>query len=300
MATSKTSNARASSSTQAAGISTSHVFMHHLHHSTRALTQCRDLIVEISFWLRDFFLDEHLKQHSLHTASRPMSSAKDYALEIITNANQSSARYIVRKQPSFFVRHLRLPLACVLLAFVIPQGLRALESLLENGWPSILEQIYQITQILPSELPSRLKSNASNLPLVVAILAIVLLLSLEEASDTLMVIEDMGVQISSKSRWKFLNIGRHGKFLPISEIIDIVIHEGFHGYGQVIYYMCVLTRDTGIEGNGVQVIFPNFLPRKEILLQVWKLSRQMLYGNTRRHYRHVPGQGLREVQHLHE
>lgn len=229
-----------------------------------------------------------------------MSSPKDYAFEIVTNSNLSLVKFVVRNKPSFFLRHLRLPLACTLMACVIPQGIKLMKSV----------QLPQLQQLGIFDFPRKLlqlrfnigEAFLQNLPvlaLALAVICVVLLLSLEEASDTLLVMEDMGIQISSMSKWKFLNIGRHGKFIPTSEIIDLVIHEGFHGYGQVIYYMCVLTRDKE-RGNAVKVIFPNFLPRKEILLQVWKQSRQMLYGNTRRHYRHVPGQGLREVQHLHE
>lgn len=231
-----------------------------------------------------------------------MSSPKDYAFEIVTNSNLSSVRFSVRNKPSFFFRHLRLPLACTLLALVIPQIPHFWQHADFHAFSTI--DFHNVPrQLLHLNLVDFLHQNSRVILLLVAILCIVLLLCLEEASDTLMVMEDMGIQISSTSKWKFLNIGRNGNFIPISEIIDIVIHEGFHGYGQVIYYMCVLTRDKGrggTEGNGVKVIFPNFLPRKEILLQVWKQSRQMLYGKTRRHYRHVPGLGLREVKHLHE
>ncbi|GEQ72511.1 hypothetical protein JCM33374_g6198 [Metschnikowia sp. JCM 33374] len=231
-----------------------------------------------------------------------MSSSKDYSLEIVTNSNQSSVNFVVRNKPSFFIRYVRLPLACILLSWVIPQGVNVSKSYFEAGGLSRSELYDRLCQLLQSDAQDIVKHNASLIALLTGILGVALLLSLEQASDTLMVMQDMGIQISSKSKWKFLNIGRNGNFIPISEIIDIVIHEGFHGYGQVIYYMCVLTRDKergGSEGNGVSVIFPNFLPRKDILLQVWKSSRQMLYGTTRRHYRHVPGQGLREVQHLH-
>ncbi|OBA23751.1 hypothetical protein METBIDRAFT_37239 [Metschnikowia bicuspidata var. bicuspidata NRRL YB-4993] len=232
-----------------------------------------------------------------------MSSAKDYAFEIVTSANQSSVKFIVRNKPSFFARHLRVPVAFTLLACLVPQGLETLHAWREHGWHAFSPPVAQLVQLAlrpHSVLPGILGNALAWLPWTAAVAAILLLLSLEEASDTLMVMGDLGVQISSRSKWKLLNVGRHGKFVPISEIIDIVIHEGFHGYGQVVYYMCVLTRDKGLGGNAVQVIFPHFLPRKEILLQVWKLSRQMLYGKTRRHYRHVPGQGLTEVQHLHE
>ncbi|KAM9924160.1 hypothetical protein OXX59_004716 [Metschnikowia pulcherrima] len=234
-----------------------------------------------------------------NTSLLAMSSAKDYAFEIVTSSNQSSVQFLVRNKPSFFIRYLRLPIACLIFACVIPRSTNVIRSILHALFRS---EPNGLRQVLKQNIPDFHKAQMPSLFSILAAVGMFLLISMEEPADTLMVMEDMGIQISSKSRWKFLNFGRKGKFVPISEIIDIVIHEGFHGYGQVIYYMCVLTRDKGEgkEGNGVQVIFPNFLPRKEILLQVWKSSRQMLYGKTRRHYRHVPGLGLREVQHLHD
>lgn len=231
-----------------------------------------------------------------------MSSAKDYLLEIVTNSNHNSVLFRVTNKKLVFVRHLRLPLVALLLAYIIPQCKQPFHQLWSGkvDWHSHISAFKE--RVLYGSLNELLDVSAAGVLLAGAIVSVMLLVSLQQASDSLMVIEDMGVQISSTSQWRFLNFGKNGKFIPILDIIDIVIHEGFQTYGQVIFYMCVLTRDKGrgsAEGNGVQVIFPKFLPRKEILLQVWKLSRQMLYGTNRRHYRHVPGQGLREVQHLH-
>ena len=55
-------------------------------------------------------------------------------------------------------------------------------------------------------------------------------------------------------------------------MIDLVIHEGFHDYGQVIFYLCVLTKANN-DKNPITIVFPEFLPRKDILLTVWRLSR---------------------------
>lgn len=193
--------------------------------------------------------------------------SKNYSLEISTSANGSLVEFTVKNKASWFLKHARLPTAVALCAW-------AALVLRSTRWP-LDEQPYL---------------------LIALAVAVVALLAAQEPSDKFMVMENMGVEILSRSRWRFMN--QSGRFIPLSDIIDIVIHEGFHGYGQVTYYMCVLRRgrDKVAAESTVMVIFPNFLPRKDILLQVWQLSRRMLYGKTRRQYRRVPGQGLREVR----
>ncbi|KAI3404041.1 hypothetical protein KGF56_003200 [Candida oxycetoniae] len=131
----------------------------------------------------------------------------------------------------------------------------------------------------------------------VAALAIVYLI--QEQEDSLIVMRGIGAQLSVRRTWFFQN---SNTFIPIDKMIDFVIHEGFHNYAQVIFYLCILTKDntvkemTGEEGdNNIKVVFEEFLPRKEILLQVWKLSRQLLFGETRRYWRRKPSQGLKQL-----
>lgn len=222
-----------------------------------------------------------------------MSSAKDYIFETATNSNGNSISFAVRNKPSAFYRFLRVPLAGILMAGLLPhapQFWAELGGLFSGG----------ITLRGPNaSAASGLREYVHILLVLVVLIVLGLILSIQQTADKFMVIKGLGVQIGRQPRFRFLR-EQNGKFIPITEIIDIVIHEGFQGF-QVVFYMCVLVREkdeSGGEGNAVKVIFPNFLPRKNILLHTWKASRQMLYGTTRRHYRHVPGQGLREVNHL--
>lgn len=244
--------------------------------------------------------------HSFHVYpfSKVMSATKDYVLSIDSDANKKTATFTVCQRPSVFFRFVRAPLVALLIAVTIPslvdfkntidQSEIGMVGFLKN---SVTEQLSNL-ELFP---------NQSVLSFVFATTCIViafLLATAQPTSDSIMIMENIGIQLNSRSWWGLGNATSNGEFIPVSDVIDIVIHEGFHGYGQVIFYLCVLTRvrncdsDSGT-GNSVKVVFPNFLPRKEILIQVWKQSRSILYGPGRKHYRRVPGEGLREVNHLH-
>jgi hypothetical protein len=150
--------------------------------------------------------------------------------------------------------------------------------------------------------PGRLGASAT-----LALLAAVAYLR-QESHDTMIVMRDIGIQLNSEGPWRLLGPRRRERncFIPQADIMDLVIHEGFHGFGQVIFYMCVLTRGSeggadgadvgGADASAIKIVFPAFLPRKEILVQVWKQSREVLFGSRRRYWRHVPGQGLKECR----
>lgn len=229
-----------------------------------------------------------------------MSSLKRYTLEVLPDDDENLVTFTVKSNPLFFLKYIRVPLISILAAYLVPTLILHAQDNRLLLWPSVSLDFQQKAQWF-------LRGGyAYYIDFTVALLisaVVVLLLCLQDSSDSIIVMKHLGVQISSKSRWRFLNHRNNKEFIPLSEIIDIVIHEGFHGYGQVIFYMCVLTKAQGLgnaEGNGIKVVFPNFLPRKDILLQAWRHSRKILYGDHRRHFRHVPGQGLREIQHLHQ
>ncbi|KAI5950983.1 hypothetical protein KGF54_004057 [Candida jiufengensis] len=133
-----------------------------------------------------------------------------------------------------------------------------------------------------------------NLAIILVVL-IVLLVSIQEPSDSLTIMRGVGAQLDSK---KLLPIRNSNTFISINNMIDVVIHEGFHNYGQVIFYLCFLTKSSISSPNGnssnydndnfnnneiIKVVFNEFLPRKDILLIVRKLSRQILFNETKRY-----------------
>lgn len=129
------------------------------------------------------------------------------------------------------------------------------------------------------------------LVIVFQILLIGALLWLQSPEDSITVMKGIGIQLNSKKLWRFQS---SNSFIPIDKMIDLVIHEGFHDYGQVIFYLCILTK-ANTDKNSITVVFPEFLPRKDILLTVWTLSRELLFGSSQRYWRRVPGQGLKQV-----
>lgn len=129
------------------------------------------------------------------------------------------------------------------------------------------------------------------------LVTIVLTATYQTRQDSMIVMKSIGIQLEYRSRWKFLKNSNKNTFIPLNNIIDLVIHEGFYGYGQVIYYMCVLTKTNpnSTDNDMIKVVFSELLPRKDLLVTVWKQSRQILFNNGTRHWRRVPGQGLRPV-----
>ncbi|KAF7188074.1 Phosphatidylinositol N-acetylglucosaminyltransferase subunit gpi15 [Pseudocercospora fuligena] len=90
--------------------------------------------------------------------------------------------------------------------------------------------------------------------------------------ESLLVIRGLGVQTTTSSNSYLWGGGGNTRFIPSSSIQDIWIHEAFKGF-EVKFYLCIV-----IEGEeGVVVVFPTILPRREVLEQVWRGARACLY-----------------------
>ncbi|KAJ5155019.1 uncharacterized protein N7500_010458 [Penicillium coprophilum] len=88
--------------------------------------------------------------------------------------------------------------------------------------------------------------------------------------ESLLVIRGFGIQTSTSSS-TYLSTAST-RFIPTTQIQDIVIHEAFKGF-EVRFYLAVI-----VEGEpNVLVVFPHMLPKREILEQVWRGSRRCLY-----------------------
>lgn len=212
-----------------------------------------------------------------------MSSPKDYVLDItpkLDNTNLESVNLI-----KFTVRNKKEdPLVTFRVPIVV-----TISSILIGYLFSILGSEFTHFEF------ASLKIHQIALATVLLLLILVLLLK-QSPEDSFIIMKDIGLQSVSKKAWRFQNDVE--AFIPLSNIIDLVLHEGFHGYGQVIFYLCILTKSDSVNKkneNVIKVVFPEFLPRKEILLQVWKSSRELLFGKTRRYWRRVPGKGLQQI-----
>ncbi|EER42489.1 phosphatidylinositol N-acetylglucosaminyltransferase [Histoplasma capsulatum var. duboisii H88] len=88
--------------------------------------------------------------------------------------------------------------------------------------------------------------------------------------ESLLVIRGLGVQTSTSSATYLSKAST--RFIPTTQIQDIVIHEAFKGF-EVKFYLAII-----VEGeSNVVVVFPNLLPRRSILEAVWKGARKCLY-----------------------
>lgn len=88
--------------------------------------------------------------------------------------------------------------------------------------------------------------------------------------ESLMVIRGLGIQTSTSSSMYWSSAAT--RFIPTTQIQDIVIHEAFKGF-EVRFYLTII-----VEGEStVVVVFPNLLPKRMILEEVWRGARQCLY-----------------------
>lgn len=62
------------------------------------------------------------------------------------------------------------------------------------------------------------------------------------------------------------------RFIPTSQIQDVWIHEGFKGF-EVRFYLGVVVKGE----EEIVVVFPETLPRREVLEVVWRGLRGCLY-----------------------
>ncbi|PKX88584.1 PIG-H family GPI synthesis protein [Aspergillus novofumigatus IBT 16806] len=108
---------------------------------------------------------------------------------------------------------------------------------------------------------------------VVALVSILLLYCVFRkgyTEESLLVIRGLGIQTSTSSATYLSKAAT--RFIPTTQIQDIVIHEAFKGF-EVRFYLAVI-----VEGEpDVVVVFPKLLPRRAILEEVWRGSRRCLY-----------------------
>lgn len=115
-------------------------------------------------------------------------------------------------------------------------------------------------------------------------------------SDSLLVMKNVGIQISLQRSWRFLTSS--DRFVPVDRIMDMVIHEGFHGYGLVIFYLAILIRTTNENQDTedtIAVVFPQILPRKAVLVPIWRQTRLLLFGKQPRYRKRTFGKKLESL-----
>ena len=87
--------------------------------------------------------------------------------------------------------------------------------------------------------------------------------------ESLLVIRGLGLQTSTSSA-SYLSTPTT-RFIPTSQIQDILIHEAFIGFS-VKFYLAVI-----VEGEEeAVVVFPKLLPGRDVLEEVWRGARGVL------------------------
>ncbi|SEI33254.1 YALIA101S03e13938g1_1 [Yarrowia lipolytica] len=109
------------------------------------------------------------------------------------------------------------------------------------------------------------------------VLAIMALMKRPYKIESLFVVHGIGLQVYSSGGYYFMG---QTTFLNLDSIIDLVIHEGFKGL-EVIFFMTILVKDK----DRTVVIFPDLLPRRELLERVWRESRTCLYSDQPERFR---------------
>ena len=87
-------------------------------------------------------------------------------------------------------------------------------------------------------------------------------------------IRGLGIQISTSSP-SYLST-TSTRFIPTTQIQDIFIHEAFIRF-EVKFYLAVIVQG---EQEAV-VVFPKLMPRREILEEVWRGSKEVLYPKSK-------------------
>ncbi|OJD34596.1 phosphatidylinositol n-acetylglucosaminyltransferase [Diplodia corticola] len=88
--------------------------------------------------------------------------------------------------------------------------------------------------------------------------------------ESILVLRGLGVQTSSSSP-TYLSTATT-RFIPTASIQDIFIHEAFKGF-EVRFYLSIV-----VEGEeDTVVVFPNLLPKRQILEEVWRGTKACLY-----------------------
>ncbi|KAF9697511.1 hypothetical protein EKO04_004103 [Ascochyta lentis] len=105
-------------------------------------------------------------------------------------------------------------------------------------------------------------------PGAVAVLFVVLRRGYTEESLTLL--RGLGVQTSSSAATFLKSPSR--RFIPTSDIQDLLIHEAFRGF-EVRFYLLIVVKGE----KDIVVVFPGLLPRRAILEEVWRGARKCLW-----------------------
>ncbi|CAG8940018.1 unnamed protein product [Penicillium salamii] len=165
---------------------------------------------------------------------------------------------------------LQILLRAFLFLCVVVVGITLLRHLVFEGDDGFISWPLVWSSTLGSKLCCLVDSYNPLAIAVVSALVIYCVFRRGYTEESLLVIRGFGIQTSTSSA-TYLSTAAT-RFIPTTQIQDIVIHEAFKGF-EVRFYLAVIVEG---EPNAV-VVFPHTLPKREILEQVWRGSRRCLY-----------------------
>ncbi|KAK9457324.1 GPI-GlcNAc transferase complex, PIG-H component-domain-containing protein [Dipodascopsis uninucleata] len=87
--------------------------------------------------------------------------------------------------------------------------------------------------------------------------------------DSILVVHGFGIQLSSSGTSIF---NKRSEFIPMELVQDVIINEGFRNFS-VIFFLAVMVKGR----NRLLVVFPNLLPRRSILEEIWRDIKRCMY-----------------------
>ncbi|KAG5366326.1 Phosphatidylinositol N-acetylglucosaminyltransferase subunit gpi15 [Yarrowia sp. B02] len=135
-----------------------------------------------------------------------------------------------------------------------------------------------IARIFPQFLVNMLRTKTPTIALLALwMLTVMVLMRRPYKIESLFVVHGIGLQVYTSGNYYFMG---QTTFLNLDSIIDLVIHEGFKGL-EVIFFMAILVKDK----DRTVVVFPDLLPRRQLLERVWRESRACLYSDQPERFR---------------
>ncbi|XP_053744035.1 phosphatidylinositol N-acetylglucosaminyltransferase subunit H [Synchiropus splendidus] len=92
--------------------------------------------------------------------------------------------------------------------------------------------------------------------------------------ESLLVIDSVGIQVSSS----YASGRETTSFIEMSKIKDVVINEAIYMH-QIIYYLCILLKDTSDPSDSVSDVVPLFQsskPRLNCLVKIYRSCQEIL------------------------
>jgi GPI-GlcNAc transferase complex, PIG-H component len=134
----------------------------------------------------------------------------------------------------------------------------------------LIKSKQQKHELLNKMFTHSLASHSYVLGWAFSLMSITFVLRRMDIEESFLVVQSFGLQVSSSGWWYIF--GSRSRFIPSSDVLDIIIHEAFIGF-EVRYILVVVVKNQ----SKLQLVFGNILPRREVLEAVLRGSRECFY-----------------------